>query len=415
MTGQVFSCRGQQSLIGLSSLISQSGSTGQDERITQSSGASKARTLSENGTLGKNGAPTEDGDPTTGDNDTHILPPAPLDWFSRIMNEILDLTDQVASVALFGSIGVGKSFIARAILDHDRTKATFDENCHFMHCEDLQHSSEAFLGRMSEVVHVDVAQLQAHFESSSPLVLVLDGVDSFLDSPTPGAEEIRAMIEEFGSHEHVCLVTTSRVYPDIHGFHRINIPTPPEDGARDIFHSLCNLGPSSAVDTLITRLDFHPLSIELLAGAVRENNWDESTLLKVWNDETSVLKTTYYQRLKDVVEPMFCFPTIKELGATARDVLGAIASFPSGIEEGKLGGIFHGTSGVGEVVDVLCKFSLASRRDGFVRMLSPFQFYFLESMLVTAATGEVIKWGPDCMPAKACTSFESIARSRCNN
>ena len=356
-----------------------------------------------------NDTPTEDGgDPNAGDGNTPIIPsappPAPTDWFSQTTNDILDLTDQVASVALFGSIGVGKSFVAHATLDHDRTRATFGDNCHFIRCHDLGNSRGSFIGRLSEAIDIDVAQLQSRLDSSPPLILVLDGIDCFLDPPIPDAEEIHAMIEELGSHEHVCLVTTSRMYPDIQGFHRINIPAPPEDCARDMFHSLCDLGRSSTVDTLIAKLDFHPLSIELLTNAIRENDWDEATLLKVWDDEASVLRENYYQRLKDAVEPVFRSPTIKKLGDAGRDVLGAIAAFPSGIGERQLGGIFHATGGVGEVVDVLCRFSLVSRRDGFVRMPSPFQFYFLESMFVAAKTEEVIKWGPDCRPKRLCMS-----------
>ena len=43
--------------------------------------------------------------------------------------------------------------------------------------------------------------------------------------------------------------------------------------------------------------------------------------------------------------------------------------------------------------------SLVYRQDGVLTMLSPLKFYFLESMIVHAETGEVIRWGPDCMAA----------------
>ena len=332
------------------------------------------------------------------------LTPAPVNWLFQTTSEILDLTDQVASVALFGSIGIGKSFVARTVLDHGRTKAKFGESRYFVRCDDLENSLERFIGRLSDAVHTDVMQLESRLRSSPPLILLLDGVDSVLDPLTPEAEEISARIEAFGAYEHVCLLTTSRMYPDIHGFHRVEIPTPPEDGARDIFYGLCNLNRSPAVNTLIAQLDFHPFSIELLARSTRENNWDEEMLLKAWDDQKGVLRTSYYQGLKGMIEPVFHSPRIKGLGTMARDVLGAVASFQSGIREHQLEGIFHGTGGVREVVDVLCRFSLICRRDGVLRMLSPLQFYFLKSMLVYAETEEVIKWGPDCMPAKACTS-----------
>jgi len=58
-------------------------------------------------------------------------------------------------------------------------------------------------------------------------------------------------------------------------------------------------------------------------------------------------------------------------------------------------------------VDVLCQFSLIYSQDGFVKMLSPFRSYFLDSMVVPAQHEEIIRWGPDCHPAKACTFFSS--------
>ena len=68
------------------------------------------------------------------------------------MTEILDLTDKLASVALFGPIGVGKSFVARAVLDHDQTQAKFGRNCHFIYFDDPKISLEGFLERLSGVI-----------------------------------------------------------------------------------------------------------------------------------------------------------------------------------------------------------------------------------------------------------------------
>jgi hypothetical protein len=194
------------------------------------------------------------------------------------------------------------------------------------------------------------------------------------------------------------------MYPDLHGFHRIEAPTPPEDDARDIFYSRCNLARSPAVDGLIAGLDFHPLSIDFLARFVRESDWDAATLLDAWDDQTSALVTNYRQSLKDSLELSLRSPTIRGLGTTARDALNALAAFPLGVEEGKLGGIFRIT-GVGAVFDTLCRFSLVYRQDGFMKMLSPFRSYFLDSMAKLTQHGEVIRWGPDCHPARGGMPF----------
>jgi len=271
-----------------------------------------------------------------------------------------------------------------------------------MRCDDFTNSFGGFLERLSDAIGAnrttDIGQLRSHIESSPLHLLVLDGVDFILDSLAPEAEEISATIEELGSNQHICLVMTSRMYPDIHGFHRIEVPTLPEDGAREAFYSHCNLGRSPAVDDLIAGLDFHPLSINLLARSVRENNWDVTTLLQTWDDDQT--RTNY---LRDTLKLSLRCPTIQNLGTAAQDTLNAIAAFPLGVEEGKLGRIFPHITEVEVAVDVLCRFSLIYRQDGFVKMLSPFRIYFLDSMVELAQYEEVIHWGPDCSPARGCT------------
>ena len=232
-------------------------------------------------------------------------------------------------------------------------------------------------------------------------------MDSILDPLAPEAEDIFATIEEFGCYQHICLLTTSRVYPEVSGFHRVEVPTLSGGDGRDAFYGLCHLGRSSVIDGLIAKLDFHPLSIDLLASSVRENNWDESTFLKAWDDGgAGELETRYRQTLRDAIELSFRSPTIQNLGTAAREALNGIAAFPSGVEECKLEGIFPGITGVGVAVDVLCKFSLLYRQDGFVRMLSPFRFYILDSMLEHTQRVEVIRCdATNSDPAEACTSL----------
>ena len=134
------------------------------------------------------------------------------------MNEVLDLTDQVASTALFSPVGVGKSFMGHTLLHHERTQAKFGTNRHLMRCDDLTSSLDGFLGHLSNVINTDRAasmiQLQSHLESSPPFILLLDGVDLILDPLAPEAKDISATIEELGSYPHVCLVTTSRMNPE---------------------------------------------------------------------------------------------------------------------------------------------------------------------------------------------------------
>ena len=125
-----------------------------------------------------------------------VLLPAPSNWFAQILGEILDLTDQLASVALFGSVGVGKTFVAHTVLDSDRAKAKFGENRHFMRCDNLTTSLECFMERLADAIHTDVTQLKSHLQSSPPLILLLNNVDFILGTLVPGAKEIYARIEQ---------------------------------------------------------------------------------------------------------------------------------------------------------------------------------------------------------------------------
>ena len=95
------------------------------------------------------------------------------------------------------------------------------------------------------------------------------------------------------------------------------------------------------------------------------------------------------------------------MGTTALEVLEAIAAFPYGVEECRLESILPSVTGAGAAVDVLCKFSLLYRQDGFVRMLSPLRFYFLDSALVEAThhAGSTPQDAADCISAQARTSL----------
>ena len=332
------------------------------------------------------------------------LPPVPTAKNHRsqeeTINEVLDLTNKFTSVALFGPIGVGKSFVASAILGHERTKDKFGKRCYFMRCG-LMNSLEGFLTRLCDAIHTDVEYLHSHIQSS-PLILLLDDVDSILDPLTAGSRDIIARIEKFGSYEHVCLVTTSRMYPDIPGFRQVEVPTLSKNGAQNIFHGMCKLGKSPAVDRLIASLDFHPLSIEMLARCVHEKGWDESTLLEAWDGgEIGAMRTSCHKRLSDTIEPVFRLPTIEGLGAIVSDILKLIATSPRGVERCKLEDRIRGA---GDAVDVLCRFTIVHHQDGFVKMGFPARFYF-SGFKSGSAHDEDSPWDVVCMPGACRSSF----------
>ena len=250
------------------------------------------------------------------------------------MSDVLDLTVQAVSFTLSGPAGIGKSSVALTLLHNNRIKAKFRRDRCFVRRDDLTNSVEGFLERLSDTLRIDrtanMAQLRSHLKTSPLLVLVLDSADSVLDPLASGPGEISAIIGEFGNYERVCLVTTSRVYPDIRSFHQVEVPTLSENGGRDMFYNLCGLGESPAV-----------------------NDWDKPVLLGTWDDDrTGVLMASYRQKLRGAVETVLRSPTIQRLGTVSpsRDVLEAIVTSPYDIEES---GLERRIPGAGKVVDTL--------------------------------------------------------------
>ena len=277
---------------------------------------------------------------------------------------------------------MGKTAIAVTLLRHGQIAEKFGKHRYFIHCDRVENSLDGFLERLSEAIGArfkDMAQLWSYLDSS-PCILVLDGVDSILDPKAPGAAEIAKAIGELGRRPKVCILATSRMDIKIANFFPMEVSTLPVEAAQDVFHSYCRLGRSDEVEDLLEELDFHPLSITLLACAVNENGWDTPALLDAWdNDQTEILKASGRQSLEDMIESALRAPTIQKLGPTARQTLEAIATFQDGVEEIQLLNEFPSIDQIGSAVSALCKFSLMYRQEGFVKMFSPFRLYFQDT------------------------------------
>ena len=317
------------------------------------------------------------------------FPQAPARLFGRdaILDDLLGFAARSASVTLFGAGGMGKTSIALTLLRHHEIVDKFGKYRYLMRCDDLENSLGGFIEGLSEVVGApeptDTAKLLSHLESF-PCILVLDGIDSILDPLAPGTAEIAKTIAEFGLCPKVFVLATSRIDAKITGFRNLEVSTFSEEAARCTFHSCCRfIEISAAVDNVLAELDFHPLSIALLASAVNESEWDEPALLRAWGDgKTCILKASGRESLEDYIGSILRAPSIQELGITAWETLEAIANSPGDIQEIQLLILFPGISKIGKAVNALCKYSMLYRQDGFVMMLAPFRLYFQHSRRV---------------------------------
>ena len=312
-------------------------------------------------------------------------PPAPKACFGRdeVIENVATLAENLEPIALIGAGGIGKTSIALTVLHHAQIKERFGENRRFIRCDQFPASSANFLARLSQVIGAGVENPEdltplRPFLSSNEVLIILDNAESILCLQGTNAEEISSVVDELSQFKTICLLITSRVATVPSRCKRPEIPTLSMDAASDIFYSIySDGGRSSTINNLLQRVDFHPLSITILAATVSQNAWDYDRLAEEWDTKQKQTLGIYdSENLSVAIELSLGSPTFHGLDPNVRDLLAVIAFFPQGIDEKNLDWLFTTISNRKNIFDKFCALSVTHRSNGFITMLAPIREYF---------------------------------------
>ena len=300
-----------------------------------------------------------------------------------MIEKIVELAGNLTSVALIGPGGIGKTSVALAVLHHDRIREHFGDNRRFIRCDQFPASRANLLGRLSKVIGAevenpdDLSPLRS-FLSSREILIVLDNAESILDPQGADAKGIYDVVKELSEFDNIFLVITSRITTIPPDCECLNIPTLSMDAARNALLRIYNRNERpDLIDKILQELDFHPLSVTLLATVARENDWDNDRLGREWEErQTDVLRTEHNDSLAAAIELSLASPMFKALGSVAQELLGVIAFYPQGVKESNVDWLFSTVSNKNIILDKFCILSLTYRSNGYVTMLAPLRDNF---------------------------------------
>lgn len=298
---------------------------------------------------------------------------------------------EITHIALIGTGGIGKTSIAKALLNHGSIVSYFGGRLFYVTFDGVSSSAisyQSFINNLAEACGISVKTENAivsHLRSSKSL-LVLDNAETFLEAQGNAGGRISQALSDIGSLQCVqlLLTTRSRKLPSNLRWTCVHVRGLEKDAARLAFsHGYIREPVGQNIDDLLSVLEFHPLSINLLSHVASQNRWSLEKLRSEFVAQQTHLLEAGQHKLQSLSITIELSVNSSAFHAIQKSVivqlLRAIAFFPRGIHDSDLEGIFRNIKSVRVVVDALCRCSLTYRSGGFVNMLAPIRMYITDN------------------------------------
>ncbi|KAG9313919.1 hypothetical protein JVU11DRAFT_4691 [Chiua virens] len=324
-------------------------------------------------------------------------PPPPVFFFGRerLLAKVKDALFSYEDVALIGPGGIGKSSIAKALINDDDIQRHWGRRF-FVSYDDLDPTTMtpgSFIDRIAGVLGLPTLGVESKNQLisnliSSPVLIVLDNAETFEDvANADAAESIAAIVSHIANTPGVTVMLISRTSLSARDADWTEIDTPPleKPPARQYFRKMYHGDLADGdLDKLLDALGCHPLSIHMLAHTARENRWTGKELLDQWKAQQSKLLQTGYrtgyrkENLGFTIRLSLNSPSVLGLGDDALNILGVIAFFPQGINLNHIEQLFPTIPKISSLVGTLLKMSLVHRSGIFVTTLAPVRLFLLD-------------------------------------
>ena len=264
-------------------------------------------------------------------------------------------------------------------------KKRFGENCCFIRCDRFPATLVHFLSRLSKVTGADVENPQDltplfPFLSSKEMLIVLDNAELILDLRGANSQEIYALVEELCYLGTISLCTTSWISTIALECTALEVPNLSIEAAYDAFCRIQTQNQFEQLDILdhiLDKLDFHPLSVTLLATVALQSRWDAKRLLNEWEEHRrGTLQVEHQTSLDSTIEFSLTSPLFREFGLDARWLLEVVVFYPQGVNEKDVNWLFPTIPDATRILNQLCTLSLAHRSNWFNTTLAPLRDHF---------------------------------------